>query len=76
VEDSNGAYRLVVDAASTRGSDVTEKPKHPKPQRKVFNLSWETEVEPEDDGQQNHEEESDEDDFQGHASGFNRPKQF
>jgi hypothetical protein len=55
---------------------VTEKSKHPKPQRKVFNLPWETEAEPEDAAQQNDEEGSDEDDFEGHASGFNRPEQF
>jgi hypothetical protein len=52
---------------------VTEKSKHPKPQAKVFSLSWETEADSEDAGQESHDEESGEDDFEGHASGFNRP---
>jgi hypothetical protein len=52
---------------------VTEKSKHPPTEAKVFNLSWETEAEPQDAGRENSEEESDEDDFEGHASGFNRP---
>jgi hypothetical protein len=52
---------------------LTEKPKHPTPRTKVFQLSWETEAEPQDAGRENSEEESDEDDFEGHASGFNRP---
>jgi hypothetical protein len=52
---------------------VTEKPKHPKPQRRVFNLSWETETEPDGAGQENYEE-SDEDDVEGHAGGFRRPE--
>jgi hypothetical protein len=53
---------------------VTENSKHPPTEVKVFNLSWETEAEPEDAGHQNHEEESGEDDFEGHASGFHRPE--
>jgi hypothetical protein len=53
--------------------DLTEKPKHPTPRPKVFQLSWESEAEPQDAGRENFEEESDEDDFEGHASGFNRP---
>jgi hypothetical protein len=52
---------------------VTEKPKQPKQQRKVFDVSWETEDESEEVAQQNHDEESGEDDVEGHASGFNRP---
>lgn len=75
MEDSNGAYRLVVNAAPTRGSDVTEKSKHPKPQAKVSNVSWETETEPEEAGGKTFEEDSGEDDFEGHASGFNRPEE-
>ncbi len=53
---------------------MTEKSKHPRPGPKVFNLSWETDAEPEDAGQETHEAGSDEDDFEGHASGFNRPQ--
>jgi hypothetical protein len=52
---------------------VTQKPKPPIPQAKAFQLSWETEADPEDTGRENFEEESGEDDFEGHASGFNRP---
>lgn len=52
---------------------MTEKAEHPKPKRKVFDLSWESEPESEDVDPASHEEESDEDDFEGHASGFNRP---
>jgi hypothetical protein len=56
---------------------VTENSKHPKPQRKIFNLSWEKEAEPTDTpDKQNDEQGSDEDDFEGHASGFNRPEEF
>jgi hypothetical protein len=52
---------------------VTEKSKHPKQKAKVFNLSWETDAEPEDAGEETREAGSGEDDFEGHASGFNRP---
>jgi hypothetical protein len=52
---------------------LTEKSKQPTPRTKVFQLSWETEAAPQDAGRENSEEESDEDDFEGHASGFNRP---
>jgi hypothetical protein len=54
---------------------VTEKSKHPRPKAKVFDLPWETDVEPEDAGQETRETVSDEDDFEGHASGFNRPQE-
>jgi hypothetical protein len=50
------------------------KSKHPKPPRKVVNGSWETEPEPDPAGRESVEEESAEDDFEGHASGFNRPE--
>jgi hypothetical protein len=63
----------VIDAASTRGSGVSEKAKHPKPQANVFNLDWETENDPEDADEQRPDEASDERDFEGHASGFNQP---
>lgn len=53
---------------------MTEKPKHPTPQAKVFQLSWETEAEPDDAGQESYEREQAEDDFEGHASGFHRPE--
>jgi hypothetical protein len=54
---------------------VTEKPKHPTPQAKVFQLSWETEAEPATDaGQEGYEDEQAEDDVEGHASGFHRPE--
>jgi hypothetical protein len=54
---------------------VTEKSKHPKQKAKVFNLSWETDAEPEDAGEETRQPGSDEDDFEGHASGFNRPQE-
>jgi hypothetical protein len=54
---------------------VTEKSKHPKQKAKVFNLSWETDAEPEDAGEETRQAGSDEDDFEGHASGFNRPQE-
>jgi len=55
---------------------VTEKSKHQRAKAEVFNLSWETDDEPEDDRRETHEEGSDEDDFEGHASGFHRPEQL
>lgn len=55
---------------------MTEKSKHQRAKTEVFNLSWDTEDELEDDRQEAREEGSDEDDFEGHASGFHRPEQL
>jgi hypothetical protein len=55
---------------------VTEESKHPKPRAEVFDASWETETEPEEAGGESFEDQSAEDDFEGHASGFNRPEEF
>ncbi|TMM01104.1 MAG: hypothetical protein E6G02_12965 [Actinobacteria bacterium] len=54
---------------------MTEKSKHPNREAKVFDPSWETEDDPEDAGHVEDRDESGEDDFEGHASGFNRPSQ-
>jgi hypothetical protein len=60
------------DVASTRGINMSEKSKRPNRKSKVFDLSWETDDDPEDAG---HAEDRDpgKDDVEGHASGFNRP---
>ncbi len=51
---------------------MTEESKHPKRQGEAFNVSWETDPEPEETGGAI-EEDSADDDFESHASGFNRP---
>ena len=40
---------------------MTEKSKHQRAKAEVFNLSWETDDEPEDDRRETHDEGSDED---------------
>ena len=55
---------------------MTEKSKHQRAKTEVFKLYWETEDGLEEERQEAHEEGSDEDDFEGHASGFHRPEQL
>jgi hypothetical protein len=52
---------------------MNEKSKPPNREAKVFDLSWETDDDAEDAGHVEERDESGKDDFEGHASGFNRP---
>lgn len=54
---------------------MTEKPEHAKPDSQLFDLSWETEAETEETGQQAYQEDSGAEDVEAHGfSGFNLPE--
>jgi hypothetical protein len=53
---------------------MPENAKHPKRTAKVFDLSWETDDEPDEVVRSEERDESSDDDVESHgASGFNRP---
>jgi hypothetical protein len=53
---------------------MSEKSKRPNREATVFDLSWETDEDPEETARAEELDESGDDDFEGHgASGFNRP---
>ena len=52
---------------------MPERSKNPNGEAQVFDLSWETDDDAEDAARADEQAHSDEDDFEGHASGFHRP---